>query len=94
MEENSVEIMCGTPSFIMNIVDIPNVKRALRNIKAYDLGAEAFPGALYDKLMAINPAAVIVNGYGPTETTVSCISKIITSSKKTAPRLRRCLFCR
>ncbi|MBP1562525.1 MAG: amino acid adenylation domain-containing protein [Oscillospiraceae bacterium] len=81
MEENSVEIMCGTPSFIMNIVDIPNIKRALRNIKAYDLGAEAFPGALYDKLMAINPAAIIVNGYGPTETTVSCISKIITSSK-------------
>ncbi|MGN0669605.1 MAG: amino acid adenylation domain-containing protein [Oscillospiraceae bacterium] len=81
MEENSVEIMCGTPSFIMNIVDIPDIKRALRNIKAYDLGAEAFPGALYDKLMAINPASVIVNGYGPTETTVSCISKIITSSK-------------
>lgn len=81
MEENNVEIMCCTPSFIMNIVDIHEVKQALRNIKAYDLGAEAFPTALYEKLRSIDPESVIVNGYGPTETTVSCISKVITSSK-------------
>ncbi|MGN1086153.1 MAG: SDR family oxidoreductase, partial [Porcipelethomonas sp.] len=81
MQENNVEVMCGTPSFIMNIVDIPEVKQVLRNIKAYDLGAEAFPAALYEKLCSINPDSLIVNGYGPTETTVSCISKVITSSR-------------
>ena len=80
LERNNVTVMCATPSFIMNIVDIPQVKKALANMKAFDLGAEAFPGALYDKLHAICPDACIINGYGPTETTISCISKIITSS--------------
>ena len=80
IEKNHVTVMCATPSFIMNIVDIPQVRKALRNMKAFDLGAEAFPGALFDKLNAICPDARIINGYGPTEATISCISKIITSS--------------
>ncbi|MBQ6530496.1 MAG: amino acid adenylation domain-containing protein, partial [Clostridia bacterium] len=81
INNNNASVMCATPSFIMNIVDIPEVKQALKHIKAFDLGAEAFPGVLYDKLHGINPDTVIINGYGPTETTISCISKIITSSE-------------
>lgn len=81
IEKNNASVMCATPSFIVNIVDIPEVKQALKRIKAFDLGAEAFPGVLYDKLHAINPDTVIINGYGPTETTISCISKVITSSE-------------
>ena len=81
INNNNASVMCVTPSFIVNIVDIPEVKQALKRIKAFDLGAEAFPGILYDKLHAINPETVIINGYGPTETTISCISKVITSSE-------------
>ena len=81
IEKNNVTVMCVTPSFIMHIVDIPQMKNVLANMKAFDLGAEAFPGALYDKLNAICPKALIINGYGPTEATISCISKIITSSR-------------
>ena len=81
LEENHVEVMCATPSFLTNMVEVPEVKRALSGIRMYDLGAEAFPGALYTKLRDASPKAVIVNGYGPTEATVSCISKVITSAE-------------
>ncbi len=77
---NHVDIMKCTPSFMMSIVDIPQMKDALSRIKAFDIGAEAFPPVLYDKMRAVNPAADIINSYGPTECTVSCTSKLLTES--------------
>lgn len=76
-----IDLMAATPSFMMGIIDIDEVREALKNIRCYDFGAEAFPGSLYDKLTAIRPDAVIINGYGPTEATVSCISKVITAGE-------------
>ena len=81
MELHHVSVLCATPSFITNIVDIPRVKEVLGRIKAYDLGAEAFPGSLYGRLREISPDAVIINGYGPTETTISCIAKVMDSGE-------------
>ena len=81
LEDNKVEVMCATPSFLTNMVEVPVVTKALFYIRMYDLGAEAFPGVLYGKLRDASPEAVIVNGYGPTEATVSCISKVITSGE-------------
>ena len=79
MKENGVDTMSCTPSFIGNMVDVPEIREALGNMALYDFGAEAFPSALYDKLEKASPNAVICNGYGPTETTISCISKVLTS---------------
>lgn len=78
--DNKVDIMKCTPSFMMSIVDIDEMKEALSRIKAFDIGAEAFPSVLYDKMRAVNPTADIINSYGPTECTVSCTSKLIKSS--------------
>lgn len=75
--ENNVDVMSGTPSFLMSFVDLPQAKQALKGIKMYDVGAEAFPASLYEKLHRVSPDAVIVNGYGPTEATISCISKVM-----------------
>ena len=77
IEKNKVEVIAGTPSFLSGILDIPETAHAVRNVKMYDLGAEAFPPALYAKIREASPEAVIVNGYGPTEATISCISKVI-----------------
>lgn len=77
---NHVDIMKCTPSFMMSIVDIPQMKEALSQIKAFDIGAEAFPPVLYDKMRAVNSTADIINSYGPTECTVSCTSKLLTES--------------
>ena len=78
--ENNVDVMSGTPSFISSFVDLPQAAQALKGIKMYDMGAEAFPPALYKKMHKASPNAVIVNGYGPTEATISCISKVMDGS--------------
>ena len=57
------------------------MREALKQVRSYDLGAEAFQGGLYDKICAVNPEAYIMNGYGPTETTISCTMKVITSGE-------------
>ncbi|MGN1112428.1 MAG: amino acid adenylation domain-containing protein, partial [Acutalibacteraceae bacterium] len=78
--DNNVDVMSGTPSFIASFVDLPQAAQALSGIKMYDMGAEAFPPALYKKMHKASPDAVIVNGYGPTEATISCISKVMDGS--------------
>lgn len=79
IEQYHVDVISGTPSFIANVLDVPQAAKALKNIGMYDLGAEAFPPSLYTKLRKASPKAVIVNGYGPTEATISCISKVVES---------------
>lgn len=78
--DNNVDVISGTPSFIASFVDLPQAAQALSKVKMYDLGAEAFPPSLYEKLHRVSPDAVIVNGYGPTEATISCISKVMDGS--------------
>lgn len=77
---NHVDIMKCTPSFMMSIVELPEMAEALGRIKAFDIGAEPFPVALYDKMRAVNSSAAIINSYGPTECTISCTSKLLVSS--------------
>ena len=81
VRKHQVEVVCSTPSFLANVLDIPEAAEAFRTVKLYDIGAEAFPPALYDKLRKASPEAVIVNGYGPTEATISCIAKVIESAE-------------
>ena len=79
--ENNVDIMTTTPTYLSNMIDLPQLEKAVSQIKVFDVGAEAFPPALYDKIRAVNPDAYIMNGYGPTETTISCTMKVITEGK-------------
>lgn len=81
IKKEKVDLMGATPSYLLGIVDIDEVADALKNIRCYIVGAEAFPGALYEKLRAIREDALIINGYGPTEATVSCTSKLLTSKE-------------
>ena len=79
--KNGVDIMTTTPTYLSNMIDLPQLREAASRIKVFDVGAEAFPPALYDKIRSVNPDAYIMNGYGPTETTISCTMKVITDSK-------------
>ncbi len=79
--EQKVDIMTTTPTYLSNMIDLPQLQEAAAQIKVFDVGAEAFPPALYDKIRSVNPDAYIMNGYGPTETTISCTMKVITDSK-------------
>ena len=80
MIENHVDMMSCTPSFLTNSIGLSAMKQALKNVKSYDFGAEAFPAALYDKIVEINPDAYIMNGYGPTEATISCTMDQVTET--------------
>ena len=79
--EQKVDIMTTTPTYLSNMIDLPQLQEAAAQIRVFDVGAEAFPPALYDKIRSVNPDAYIMNGYGPTETTISCTMKVITDSK-------------
>lgn len=78
MVEAGVDVMSCTPSFLSNCVGLSVMKEAFSNIVSYDMGAEAFPAALFDKIRTVSPKALIMNGYGPTEATVSCTMDPIT----------------
>ena len=79
--KNNVDIMTTTPTYLSNMIDLPQLREAASRIRVFDVGAEAFPPALYDKIRSVNPDAYIMNGYGPTETTISCTMKVITEGK-------------
>jgi phenylacetate-coenzyme A ligase PaaK-like adenylate-forming protein len=68
--ENGVDMLTCTPSFLINIIDMPEMKKSLSQIKVFNVGAEAFPEALYDKIMALGTNAITFNGYGPTRLAV------------------------
>ena len=81
--ENGVDMLTCTPSFLINIIDMPEMKKSLSQIKVFNVGAEAFPEALYDKIMALGTNAITFNGYGPTETTIGCAFDQVTGDKIT-----------
>lgn len=80
MIKNNVDMVTATPSFMLSCIELDVMKEALKNVKSYDFGAEAFPASLFDKITAINPEAYIMNGYGPTEATISCTMERITGT--------------
>lgn len=77
---HDVDCMTTTPSYLSELLDLPQMSEALKQIAVYDLGAEAFPAGLYEKISALRADAYIMNGYGPTETTISCTMKVISQS--------------
>nr|MCR5236995.1 amino acid adenylation domain-containing protein [Lachnospiraceae bacterium] len=85
MTDNKVDVMSCTPSYLTNLLDMGEFTDAFTNavkaLKSVDLGAEAFPPALFDKLKAINPDICIMNGYGPTEATISCTMQVIEDTE-------------
>jgi len=83
MIENKVDILTTTPSYVNNVLDIESVMAAFRGLKAIDLGAEAVPSSLIEKMKQRGMKARAYNGYGPTEATVTCTMDEITSSRIT-----------
>lgn len=80
---HGVDMMTCTPSYLINIIDMPEMREALSQIRVFNVGAEAFPDALYDKIMALGTDAKVFNGYGPTETTIGCAFEPVTGESVT-----------
>ncbi|MBQ6121352.1 MAG: SDR family oxidoreductase [Clostridia bacterium] len=56
------------------------MRDVIGQLKALDIGAEAFPAGLYERIREQNADVYIMNGYGPTETTISCTMSVIDGS--------------
>jgi len=89
LTKEKVNIMFMTPSFVSNFIDSEAFVNALKNFKTLDMGAEAVPWELCNKLKEKGITANIYNGYGPTETTITCtyhkvVDKYVTIGKPLA----------
>lgn len=78
---NGVNGITCTPSYIAGLLGIPEMNEALKQITFFDIGAEAFPSQLYDRLRDLRADSVILNVYGPTECTMGCAAEIMTDGK-------------
>ncbi|MCR5501093.1 MAG: amino acid adenylation domain-containing protein [Acetatifactor sp.] len=81
METQKVDGVCVTPSYLSDLLRYPAAQKAVAALKVIDIGAEAFPATLYDRIRAWNPEVYIMNGYGPTEATISCTMKVVEDNK-------------
>lgn len=61
-----VTIVCGTPTFIQNILD-RSEPGDLESVHLVVVGAEKCPESVYDRLAAAAPQAHLLEGYGITE---------------------------
>ena len=71
LKENKVEAMFCSPSYMSNMLDFNEVVDVLRGMKAFIVGAEAFPKPLYDNMRRLKVNGRIINAYGPTEATIA-----------------------
>ncbi|MBQ4468884.1 MAG: amino acid adenylation domain-containing protein, partial [Synergistaceae bacterium] len=80
--DNKVDIITCTPSMMSNMLNVRQMHPVIKNLKSIDLGAEAFPAALYGEIRALNSDVYIMNGYGPTETTISCTMAVMEGDER------------
>ena len=91
---NGVTGITCTPAYLLNLLDIPETLDALRQLTFFDIGAEAFPARLYDRLRELREDSVILNVYGPTEATMGCAAEKMTGGTVTVgpPIANTCFF--
>ncbi len=77
LKENHVKYMFMTPSFVSNLLDIDVFVDALKEFKYLDMGAEAVPMELCNRLRSLGVTANLLNGYGPTETTITATYALV-----------------
>ena len=77
IESVGINAIFCTPTFLLSILSIPECREALKNIDFYDVGAEAFPAGLFEKLKELRTDSVILNVYGPTECTMGCAAAVM-----------------
>ena len=79
-ESGANGITC-TPTYLLSLLEIPASREAIRQFTFFDIGAEAFPRQLYDRLRELREDSVILNVYGPTECTMGCSAALMTGEE-------------
>lgn len=66
IEKRGVTILCLAPTFLKNILRAATPKQ-LQSLRLVVSGAEKMPQEIYEKMAALNPNAIVIEGYGITE---------------------------
>ena len=82
VRETGATGMTCTPTYLLSLLEILESRDALRQITFFDIGAEAFPRQLYDRLRELRPDSVILNVYGPTECTMGCAAAVMNGAER------------
>lgn len=82
MRETGVNGITCTPTYLLSLLEIPASREAIRQLTFFDIGAEAFPRQLYDRLRELREDSVILNVYGPTECTMGCSAALMTGEER------------
>ena len=78
VKKTGADAIACTPTYLLGLLAVHESREALKQIKLFHIGAEAFPKGLYSRLRELRNDSVIMNVYGPTECTVISSSSIIT----------------
>lgn len=82
MKETDATAFNATPSRMLQYMELPEMREALKTCRVIMAGGEGYPPLLYTKLKNMTNA-VLINTYGPTEITVSCNGKILDGPEVT-----------
>ena len=81
VKETGANGVTCTPTYLLSLLEIPESREAIRQLTFFDIGAEAFPRQLYDRLRELREDSVILNVYGPTEATMGCSAALMTGAE-------------
>lgn len=81
VKETGANGVTCTPTYLLSLLEIPESREAIRQFMFFDIGAEAFPRQLYDRLRDLREDSVILNVYGPTEATMGCSAALMTGAE-------------
>ena len=82
VKETGANGITCTPTYLLSLLEIPESRDAIRQFTFFDIGAEAFPRQLYDRLRELREDSVILNVYGPTECTMGCSAALMTGGEQ------------
>ena len=82
IRENGINGITCTPTYLLSLLEVPACREAIRQLTFFDIGAEAFPRQLYDRLRELREDSVILNVYGPTECTMGCAAALMTGEER------------
>ena len=82
VKETGADGITCTPTYLLSLLEIPESREAIKQFTFFDIGAEAFPRQLYDRLRELRQDSVILNVYGPTECTMGCAAALMTGGEQ------------
>ncbi len=82
VKETGANGITCTPTYLLSLLEIPESREAIRQLTFFDIGAEAFPRQLYDRLRELRDDSVILNVYGPTECTMGCSAAVMDGGEQ------------